>query len=1093
MKTNAFLLSLALLATAVTARGQNDADFFPELGLLTTVGTTKKVNTEHWAYLLWQTDDEELLRNKVLGVYRKSGGGNFVRVAVTKPQTDPRIISALQPRAQMLGQDLVELDQGITAIYQNIIPAAAVTLASKLSAVIQGTQANADQRESLGFLSRSHPLVALSLGQALADRLPSAGVFTFELREIDAATDQDIRVLGRVTVDTAAGVTLPAPGQPFEVVPEDAKIREGHLAAHLRWATPEALRDRSTMLAGYNVYRVPSSFAEDGARKWHLAPPTAAALHAALGAGVTRVNLPLITPDKILNAAQAIDADDHETFFITDDNRRYEDGGVPFSDGDEFYYFVAGADILKRDGLVSPGKLVTIYDRLAPLPPRDVRVTNEVTFSAGSRAQHLRIHWPQAVDTDSNIAEYHVYRWNSIDEIVQLRANPDVRRIGIVQHNPATKEFIFDDTGAGAPRHPPAEGQPDFSSTLLFYTVRAVDTSSAGGNRSLHSAPARGILRDAAGPAAPTGEVLIRCYDPVVTYVSISPDPAPDLPDNLVHLQLICGAVVQRSFEWAEFRVGNGVVTAAELLGRVYFGREGVESQLATLFVSRRSWPGTLYCRAATRDGKVSPWVPAGITPPSKAADVRFKILFAAAIQQHDEAAGGPCGFTHLSRMPGSGLRVPVTFGASPTAGSRELRVYRRVDNGPLTLVSVRKLADDTTPVTDTDQNLPAGSAQVCYYIQTTDEDGHPSPLVPAGPCIRVINDEELPVPRLLRPEPEEGPAGAPRMRLRWACAPHGVERFEVWIARRRNDPHTTFAGSGLSGNLSTTAIHHPQRANLDFGVYQTVLATQVSTEENGAVFTALLPVTTTDDYELTVRAVGPGTYEGGRSAGAFSNFGHFLWNGIEAAGGGINVPWPARPLPPARAAARFHPNVEAAFLSGIGGGSWKGVGVRVGEYEYRGLNKELAKGVPSGTNPPIPKYRIPGQRDPSLLLYREVLAGDNPSRLLWPLVLYRVQLSNTNLPATGDTTQASPLMENIAHEFTLSGTDPATIVHDPYLAVIPRDGPPAQGSTHDIYLLDRNPVIKGARYQYLLVRMGADSEPEEVLATLPVTIPLNP
>lgn len=1094
MKTNAFLLSLSLLVGGLTAHGQNNEDdFFPELGLLTTVGTTKAVNAEHWAYLLWQTDDAELLLNKVVAVYRKSGGGNFARVSITRAQPDPRVISALQPSAQMLGQDLVELDHGITMMFQEMILAGTVGLPSKLSAVIQGTQANADQRESLAFLARAHPLVAMSLGQALADRLPGAGNYTYELREFDAGAGQDIRVLGRVTVDTAAGVTLPAPGRPVEVSRDADHRREEHLSAHLRWATPVNLRDRATMLAGYNLYRVSKVFAEDPARQWHLTPPVAAALHSALGSGVGRVNEPLITPDRVLDEAQALDANDHETFFIVDDNRRFEEGSTAFNDGDSFYYFVTAADILNRDGAVSPGTLVTVHDRLAPLPPRDVRVTNEVTFAGGVRSQHLSVRWPQATDPSSSITEYHVFRWNSIEEITQLRANPNVRRIGIVQHNPTTAEFTLADTGMGAPRLPPEEGFPDMSGSLIYYTVKAVDASSGGGNISLHSAPARGILRDSEGPSAPSGEVLIRCYEPVVTYTSITPDPTPDLPANMIHLQLICGAVVQRTFEWAEFRIGDGVATQAEFLGRVYFGRDGVESQLTSLHLSRNDWPGFIYCRAATRNGKTSPWVPAVITPPAKSADVRFKILFTASIQQHDEPAGGPCGFTHISRAPGTGDRVPVLLGITPTEDSRELRVYRRVDDGPLTLMLTQELADDSTPVVVNDSAVPAGAARVCYFAQLIDEDGHASPLVPLGPCIETINDEELPVPRLLRPEPEEGPAGAPRMRLRWVCPPHGVERFELWIARRGNDPHTTFAGSGLSGNLASGSVSHPQGEGSDFGVYQTVLASQVSTQENGAVFTALLPVTGIDRYEVTVRAVGSGTYEGGRSAGAFSNFGTFLWNATEAAAPGINVPWPARPLPPARPASGFHPNIEAAFLSNIGGGNWKGAGVRVGEYEYRGPNQNIINGTPAGTKPPIPVYLSPDQTDPRLLLYREVLAGDNPSRLLWPLVLYRVQLTGTNLPATGDTTQASPLMENIAHEFTLSGADPATIVHDPYIAVVPRQGPPAQGSTHDIFLLDRNPVIKGARYQYLLVRMGADSEPEEVLATLPVNIPLNP
>ncbi len=792
MKTTAFLLTLALLA-APLLRAQNDDDaIFAELGLLTTVGTTKAVNAEHWAWLLWQTDDAALLQNKTLAVYRKSGG-NFARVSVTTAQPDARVIRALEPRAQMLGQDLVELDHGITTLFQSVIPAGTVTLAEKLSAAVRGTQNDAEKRASLAFLARSNPLVAMALGHGHADRLPAAGIYTYELREYDAAGNRDLRVLGRVTVNTAAGAALTAPGKPVEVTRDAVHRKEEHLAAHLRWATPDALRDRSTLLAGFHLYRVDRDYTEHASRQWHLTQPSVAALLAAPAGEVTRVNEPVITPEKSLNSDQANDANEHDTFFIVDDNRRFEAGQEPFRDGKAYYYFVTSVDILGRDSAVSAGTLVTLHDRLAPLPPKDVRVTNEVTFAANKRAQHLRVRWPHATDASSSIVEYHIFRWTSLEEIAQFRANPNARRIGIVPHHNATTEFIFDDTGAGAPRLPPANGQPNVSGSLFFYTVKAVDASSGGSNVSAHSAPARGILRQAEGPGSPSGELVIRTHTPQLVYTSFGTDLEENLPENMLHLQLICGATTQRSYEWAEFRIGNN---PGEQLGRVYFGRDGVESQAATLYLSRNEWPGTLYCRAATRGGKISNWVPAGITPPTKSEDVRFVVLWTASILSQNIPAGGPGGSTHFSVDPVSSARVPVVIGATPGAGSRELRLYRRVDDGPLTLLSTQVLGNDNDPITQEDLAVPAGAARVCYYAQGVDKDGVPSRLVFLG-CIQVINDAELPVPRLLRPEPEEGPAGAPRMRLRWACAPHGVERFELWIARRANSPHTTFAGSG--------------------------------------------------------------------------------------------------------------------------------------------------------------------------------------------------------------------------------------------------------------------------------------------------------
>ena len=45
-------------------------------------------------------------------------------------------------------------------------------------------------------------------------------------------------------------------------------------------------------------------------------------------------------------------------------------------------------------------------------------------------------------------------------------------------------------------------------------------------------------------------------------------------------------------------------------------------------------------------------------------------------------------------------------------------------------------------------------------------------------------------------------------------------------------------------------------------------------------------------------------------------------------------------------------------------------------------------------------------------------------------------------------------------------------------------------GSDHDMMLLDRQPVIKGAKYKYLLVRFGTNKEIERVIVTNEVQVP---
>lgn len=1097
MNIRSFLSLLPLLA--LTAAGptaaQGPAETHPDL--LSMVGLTFG-DGPRYSYVKWEPTDAASAGDLTYAVYRKSGPANgvapYARISITRPQTDTRLLDALVPRAVAAGQDLAALDATLTGLFQAYVPDPAVSTSEKLAGVVLGARNNPEQQETLAFLARCQPLAAMALGLAVIDPLPAAGVFTYELREYDPAAGDDIRVLGRVTVDTAANLVLPAPGAPVEVVLPDARTAEGHLAVHLRWATPDALRLRSPMQSGFKVYRVAKAYAEDQARKWQNTPPTPETLVAAPAPEVVAVNQVPVFPDELLDAAQAADPADRETHFVTDDNRRFDEGAQPLGNGEEYYYFVTALDVLCKVRSVSPGTLVTVCDRQAPDPPGGVRVTNEVAFAGGERIQRLAVRWPTHDDDDSGISEYHVYRWNSIEEIQQFRADPSPRRIATVPHVGMQEDYLYIDDDAGAPRHPPVGANPDLSGTLFFYTVRAVDGSACGGNLSAHSAPARGILRESEGPSAPTGDTLITCYDPDLQFVSANSNPDPDAPINEWAFQLACGEVAEELFEWAEFRVIDSTASPDPVfLGRVLFAGEGAESQIARLMVQRENWPNRFECRVRTLGGVTSAWVPGTLAKPSKTNGTRFTFAWGATVAEVVEPAGGATGTTHCGLKPGSGDRNPTCVAVSPSPGSRELRIYRRVADGPLTLVYVEELEDDSTPVVWKDEAIPVGLAEGCYFAQVLDENGLPSPMTPMGPCIRWVTDSQLPVPFLLPPEAID--TGGPGMRLRWSCAPYGVERFEIWISPGEGGPLTSWPGSGLSNNLVTSGpLVHPQVPNRDFGVYQTALVAGLSATEEGTLFSFDLPVQSGVPYDIVVRAVGPGDFASGRAAGGFSNFGEFRWNQQEA-DGLPTVPWPARDMPPRAPATGFNERIEAVFLDTAVSGlpPWQGVGIRIGEYEYRGNDPTLVKGVFQGPTSTLPAYYLPGSIDIEGALFRRPTQGGGPPGVLWPLMLYRAQVPNTTQPGvSADTVQVSPLMEAVAFETGIITGDgsAATVVHDPFIAVQPKTAPPAEGNNYDVFLLDRQPLIRGASYLYLLVRFGPDKEIVEVLATNLVTIP---
>ncbi len=107
-----------------------------------------------------------------------------------------------------------------------------------------------------------------------------------------------------------------------------------------------------------------------------------------------------------------------------------------------------------------------------------------------------------------------------------------------------------------------------------------------------------------------------------------------------------------------------------------------------------------------------------------------------------------------------------------------------------------------------------------------------------------------------------------------------------------------------------------------------------------------------------------------------------------------------------------------------------------------------------------------------------------NNVETVMPCVLYRYQIVNSlYLKVSGDVAQVSPLMETIAW-----GKTSVTTVYDPFIAI---SRVMDSGDPWGIYLVDTQPVVRGATYQYLLMRF--DEETKELDRIIPagtVTIP---
>jgi hypothetical protein len=254
----------------------------------------------------------------------------------------------------------------------------------------------------------------------------------------------------------------------------------------------------------------------------------------------------------------------------------------------------------------------------------------------------------------------------------------------------------------------------------------------------------------------------------------------------------------------------------------------------------------------------------------------------------------------HIARAADSGAVAPIHIRFRVTARTREYRLYRRINSGPLTLVSQGTAVYDATnpsrTMIVTDDAMPPGAVQMCYYAQTLDEHGNGSPLAVLG-C-KSVKPPVLPTPVLAEPA-ALGDTNNPQVLLNWFCPTAGVHRFQVQIERAdqpASGKSTGFFGNNLLRvpNFNTTKYYaglyalRTLIAHFDEGYLTQPIGVNFGP---GPQFNITASVVAGVPYNISVGSVGDLD-----ETHVFSQVWQFTWQPTNAI---PNVPWPARPLPP--------------------------------------------------------------------------------------------------------------------------------------------------------------------------------------------------
>jgi hypothetical protein len=448
-----------------------------------------------------------------------------------------------------------------------------------------------------------------------------------------------------------------------------------------------------------------------------------------------------------------------------------------------------------------------------------------------------------------------------------------------------------------------------------------------------------------------------------------------------------------------------------------------------------------------------------------------------------------------FEKGPGGGTVNPVRLRLQLTPRTRQWRVFRKLDDAPLTLVAQglgEYQAGASNLAIATDDAMPPEGARLCYYSQVADENANWSALVSIG-CVE-IPPRALPVPLLAPPSPE-GTAAAPVMRLKWFCSPGGVRDFVVLLKPIAGPPPSK-ATNGVYADPQEKATAWGGQVSATATAATLLLPTSYVTDSVGTNppaigpgpdFTVPLEVDASVTYEVRVAA------RDARGLAGHPSWTHrFTWK-TPRDPSGRDVPWPDRPLPPVLAT---DPRLQATLLLNKTNLVWPvssnraPVGILIGSVPVSGYDlnlplTQLYTHTPLGGVLFFPAATLARGFEPWLF-------GDSVSRPPRPdfkpleVVLYRQQQTNALYPlVSGRVVQTSPLFRKVAgRPVGPSGADGYELL-DPFVATTIRVAGPNEPGPRgwiDLYLLDTHPVVRGARYRYWLTHFGSNGEPDQTI-----------
>jgi hypothetical protein len=1140
------LAAIAWIAASQPARAQGTDD------LLTTLGTTVEsaVDGRTHAYILWQPGDAAVTFGKRYAIHAKTGDpdspGSFERLGIQTLQTSPHTVRAMLELGAKIDRFADAAPGRIGELYRQLIfdgdtppPPADPSLdaAGKLLFIMQSAATDPETLSRLFFLGRAHPGVMMALGHGFSIPI-GGGVHTFEIREVDAA-DNDLRVVGRVTLDTDNPVVPAAPTAPFPV-PHTVKATsyhtvspKDHLNVRLRWGADEDLRAQMPHTFGFDIFRVRAETAEF--LGWDASPPTRAEMLDALDQTdpddptpkFSQANtLPVLIGD-LLTPAEASDPTDTERIDFADDGIWHLDANGepvrrPYQDGEAYYVYVAARDIVGRPGEISPGALVVMCDTLPPKPPMIDSVTSQFTppdteaeWNDQGGDQHLRVKFRQLPESPENESAtgYYIYRRSRSQEYLDNLGNPLIGRVGFVAHDPGETFATFDDDGAGAPT------LATHADRSVWYTVRAVGVSECPEEiLSGHSSPLPGFLRDLKAPDDLSGDFLICHQFPTAVHKGrqIGEPRAGELPQDYVGVtiraQRASPAIVAADIEVTLGSSGQETLVIHSKR-HSYRSADLVRVDLPYREPADESKIMVIRVRGVTAHGQIS--------APAVASFVNSKndpyVIHSFELNTREDcrpisSAPGPLPVHEAFDIDGNVNPINGSITFNLAEGVREWRVYRRIGpEGDLGLIAKNEGDSLASPAPWVDDNPPAAAgARVCYFVQVLDQNANPSPLVPVG-CTMMLNPD-LPTPMLAPANVADGNNGRMAVDLEWFCDPVGVERFEILIAAQGGGVPEP---EGLSKLLSTNTLAgiSPDFPDLDFHRFQTPRIGGALGDGPGFLAKFDLPADAT--YFFAVRACGPGEPEA-RAAGSASNVADARWV-VEPVTSQPIIPWPARPLP-----ARHDHRLPIEQYTPNEGPLWPLVmpsDFGIPTSFLVGLTRHSMESFfDDKTRRLFTRLFSPEPPENYLFRLREDRGDASSLEDLMPLMLFRYQLPSERFPeAKANLLQCTPRIDRISwHRIESEKNGVGYEVRDPWFSIVPSgvfdaqlpvaggwsdDNPPVvadpsnlnspppylEGHTGLILLNDTLPVTLGARYRYLIVQFDPRGEIQRVIPLDPV------